>query len=65
MNTMTKSEKRDLGDVEGGVIDSGFEVNLVVKTPVRPAPKMGARDDEGDPKAEINYYGVGVAKMDE
>ena len=65
MKAMTKSEERYFGDVEGGAIDSGFDLDSVVQKPGRNAQKTRDGDDEGDPKAEINYYGVGVAKMDE
>ncbi len=65
MDAMTKLKRRGSGDVEGGAIDSGFNVDLVVQKPVHIAPKTCIGDDEGDPKTEINYYGVGVAKMDE
>ena len=63
MNSMKKMSL-DSSDVENGAMDSGCDVSLVIQKAANTAPKTSARDDAYDPKAEINYYGVGVAKMD-
>jgi hypothetical protein len=64
MNTPIKTDEPVSDDVECGSIDAGLTESIVVRKTESVAVNVRAENEAIDPTSEINYYGVGVTKMD-